>query len=230
MNTPVAFSQRPGRFERHFRRKLDNDLFPRPSRMDDKPALLEAQRLDHEELLAFLPSLRQLVYRAANLNANEETEVIMNLKGELEKHYELACGLADNQQANKQAIAHLLDVIMVTLQRNAVGDALAEQELADETLARTRHFKLLEQPLVADLLHPETLIQADELLPVLFTDPEPEVKAALGLFDAAQLQQLRADGERLLQQKAASQVQLMERLQWLDPLARQEEVDGSRLV
>ncbi|WP_457673429.1 hypothetical protein [Thiolapillus sp.] len=194
----VPFSERPGRHERHFRRKLDNDLFPRPIREWSEDDLLEVQRLDHEELIAFLQSLRGVVQKAVNLKPNEETQVILDLKAELEQHYEQACSLADRQEGNKQAIRQLVEVIMNVIRRNAAGDALAEQELAEEELARRTHFELLEHALVADLLHPDSLIQADELAAVLLTDEESQVLAAWELFDEAQRELLLEDMQAIL--------------------------------
>ena len=190
--TAIPFSERPGRHERHFRRKLDNPLFPRPIQEWSENDLLEVQRLDHEELIAFLQSLRRLVKQAVELKPNEETQVILDLKAELEKHYEQACSLADQQEGNKQAIRQLVEVIMNTIRRNAAGDPLAEQELAEEELARRTHFELLEHALVADLLHPDSLIEADELAAVLLTDEESQVLAAWGLFDQEQQRLLLA--------------------------------------
>lgn len=194
----VPFSERPGRHERHFRRKLDNPLFPRPVREWSEDDLLEVQRLDHEELMAFLQFLRRLVRQAVELKPTEETQVILDLKAELEKHYEQACSLADQQEGNKQAIRQLVEVIMGTIRRNAAGDPLAEQELAEEELARRTHFELLEHALVADLLHPDGLIEADELAAVLLTDDESQVLAAWGLFDQDQRQLLLTEMEDML--------------------------------
>ncbi len=210
----IAFSERPGRHERHFCRKIDNPLFPRPVIDFSNEELLDVQRQDHEELLAFLQSLRKLVRAAVELKPNEETQIILDLKAELEKHYELACGLADNQSANKQAIAQLIDVIMGTVQRNAAGDSLAEQELAEESLARKTHFDLLESNLVADLLHPHSLIQADELAAVCLSDEEEAVKAALVLFDDEQRQQIYSEMEALLVSHGVSDDELLGRLNW----------------
>jgi hypothetical protein len=195
----VPFSELPGRHERHFRRKLDNPLFPRPIRKWSEDDLLEVQRQDHEELMAFLQSLRGLVQRTVQLKPNEETQVILDLKAELEKHYEQACGLADQQEGNKQAIRQLVEVIMNTIRRNAAGDALAEQELAEEELARSTHFDLLEQPLVADLLHPDSLVESDELAAVLLTDDENQVLAAWQLFDGEQHQLLLLQMQDMLE-------------------------------
>ena len=196
MNRRVPFSERPGRHERHFRRRM-NRRFPRPITQFGDDDLLEVQRLDHEELLAFLDSLRALVGKVANLPPTEETQVILDLKAELEKHYETACGLADAQGVNKEAIRTLIDVIMKTIRRNAQGDTLAERELAEEAQARAHHFELLKSPLVANLLHPDTLIQPDELAVVLLTDPIDQVRPALELFDAPQLQAILADLDTL---------------------------------
>jgi len=54
----VPFSDLPGRHERHLRRRLDCRLFPRPLAELADDVLLEAQRQDHEELIAFVGDLR----------------------------------------------------------------------------------------------------------------------------------------------------------------------------
>ncbi len=216
MTMKVLFSERPGRHERHFRRRM-HPLFPRPVSGFTDEDLLEVQRLDHEELLGFLESLRALVRRAVELKPNEETQVVLDLKADLERHYEQACGLADAQGANKQAIAELIEVIMKVIRRGAAGDPLAEQELAQEAEARARHFELLETPLVADLLHPETLIESDELVPVLLTDPEDQVERALQLFDEVQRKEILEAARQLLEQAgdAAGEAEKA-RFSWLE--------------
>ncbi len=216
----VPFSELPGRHERHFRRRM-HPLFPRPVGEFTDDDLLEVQRLDHEELLAYLRSLRELVQRAASLRPSEETQVVLDLKAELEKHYEEACGLADAQGNNKEAIRHLIEVIMRTIRQSAAGDPLAEQELAQEEEARRLHFQLLEFPLVADLLHPDTLIQPDELAAVLLTDPQEEVEAAIGLFDQDQLETLaRQARDLVVRAQAGVDDGVRERLAWLEARAR----------
>ena len=195
----IPFSELPGRHERHYRRRLDNPLFARPATFNEEE-LLEAQRLDHEELLAFITELRQVVQRAVELKPNEESEVILKLKEDLERLYETSAGLADDQEGNQQAIRQLLAVIMRSITANAAGDALAEQELDMEAQARSLHFDLLRTPLVADLLHPQSLIGADQLAATLLSEPAEAVQAALQLFDPAQREQLAVEAQALLQE------------------------------
>ncbi len=212
----VPFSELPGRHERHFRRRL-HPLFPRPVTEWGDKELLDVQQRDHEELMEFLRSLRRLVQRAASLKPTEESQVILDLKAELERHYEEACGLADDHSGNKEAIRHLIEVIMKTIRAGAAGDPLAEQELAQEALARQAHFELLEHPLVADLLHPETLIQPDELPAVLLTDPLDQVEAALELFDPEQRKALLQEVRALVGgAEAGVDDGVRERLAWLE--------------
>lgn len=179
---------------------------PRPlSRDYSKEDLLEVQRLDHEELLQFLTGLREMVQQAVDLKPVEESQVVLDLKAELEKMYETACGLADEQGSNKMAIRQLIAVVMDKIRQGTRGDALAVQELAQEETARTNHFQLLECCLIADLLHPQSLIASDELPAVLLTDPETEVATALALFDPAQLEIICDDATSLLEETGLSE-------------------------
>lgn len=213
---PVSFSQRPGRHERHYRRRVENALFPRSAtRTDDD--LLEAQRLDHEELLAFLTELRGAVKAAVELRPNVESQVILDLKGQLDKLYEQASGLADRQEDNKTAIRQLLDVITKTVRDSADNDPQASAELEQERVARETHFELLESPLVADILHPASVIAQEELLAVLLGAESSDLAAALNLFDAQQIQSLVDEGQALLQDKDPDQ-SLTQAWQSLDQL------------
>jgi hypothetical protein len=51
---------------------------------------------------------------------------------------------------------------------------------------------------VADLLHPQSVIDAGELAPTLLSEDEEGLAAALQLFDLEQLSLLFADAERCL--------------------------------
>jgi hypothetical protein len=193
----IPFSELPGRHERHYKRRLDNPLFREPATLNDAD-LLNAQRLDHEELLAFITELRATVERALDLKSNEESDVILKLKEDLERLYETSAGLADEQGANQQALSQLLAAVMNTIRSNTTGDSLAEQEMAMEQQARQMHFELLQHALVADLLHPETLIAPDQLVPTLLSSPTEQVKAVMVIFDSEQLAMISQEAQALL--------------------------------
>lgn len=198
MSARVPFSNLPGRHERHFLRKLDNPLFDAPIIDYSDDDLLEVQRLDNDELVNYLTELRTLVQRAIILNPNEESQVILDLKSDLDQSYEKACSLADDQCSNKEAISQLLEVIMNTVRASAGNDTLAQQQLEDEVLARALHFRLLEHPIVADILDPDTRIQPLELVAAMLSESEEGLAAALEIFDAAQLQQAITAARQLL--------------------------------
>lgn len=194
----LRFSQIPGRHERHLKRKHQNPLFPEPEREISPTQLLDAQKRDHEELVEFIGKFRGLVQRAIQLKATEESQVVLELKEAFDRSYEEVSGLADDQSETKQAIVKLVGVMMNAVRSGTGGDAVALQELAQEAAARAAHFKLLEQPLVADILHPESPIGADELSATLLSESEEALSAALNLFDEAQLALIRREARELL--------------------------------
>jgi hypothetical protein len=202
----LPFTHKPGRRERHLRRRHGNPLFAWPAEEVPPERLLEAQRLDHEELEAFRESFRALVQRAADLPPDAGSEPVLELKTDLERHYEQACGLPEDQTEPKAALAKLIEVIMRTLLRHAGADPTALQELADEAAARAIHFRLLEQPLVADLLHPETPIRPQDLTPSLLSATETELAVACELFDAPQLAVILDEAEALARRLATSDI------------------------
>lgn len=197
----IPFSQLPGRHERHFMRKVKNALFDQPIDAYSDEELLEVQRLDHEELLSFLQELRGCVQEAVSLKPNVESQVLLDMKIKLDHLFEIASGLADQQGANKQAIAELTAVIMQKISEGAKGDPLAEQELMQEQQAREQHYQWLDVPLVADLLHADSVIREDELVPTLLSASTEHLQVALQMFQPEQLQSIAVQAEKLMTAK-----------------------------
>lgn len=224
----LFYSELPGRHERHLLRKENNPLFPEAERTLSQSELTDAQRLDHEELEAYIRDLRKLVGEAVALGPHEQSDVILELKERLDQAYETACRLADDQSANKEAIRKLVAVIMRAVWKGAGNDTLAHQELEQEEAARKSHYELLENPLVADLLDPDSLIREDELLPVLLSAEREAFEAAVTLFDPEQIRLLCTQGEALLSllNDEKSVMDARARLQDLNRLAEALEGEG----
>jgi hypothetical protein len=212
----LPFTHKPGRRERHLRRQHENPAFAWPPREVQPEDLLQAQKADHEDMLAFGETFKALIQRAVDLPPDAGSEAVLSLKEALEAHYEQSYALPEDHSEARAALKRLIDLIMKTLWRQAGADPVAQQELSDEEAARAIHFRLLEQPLIADLLHPQSGIRPQELAPTLLSVTEPEVEAACELFDGPQLQDLIQRSEQLLRER---EEQGMETRQAQDRLA-----------
>jgi hypothetical protein len=196
----LPFTTNPGRRERHLRRRHENPLFAWPPAEVEPEDLLAAQKADHEEMDAFRESFHVLVQQAVDLPPHADSDTLLGLKEQLEKRYEQACGLPvpDEHEQDKQALAKLIGLILKAIRQSAGNDSLAQRELDEEEQARAIHFRLLEQPLLVDILHPESPIGVDELLPSLLSSTVDELQAVLEVFDSDQLGLLAAQGRELL--------------------------------
>ena len=79
-------------------------------------------------------------------------------------------------------------------------------ELEQERQARSAHYQLLEYPLVADLLDPQSPIAADDLTATLLSSSADELRAAL----------LCSTGRTLLQQTDTPSAGAVQRLRQLE--------------
>jgi hypothetical protein len=193
------FTHKPGRRERHLRRRHENPLFAWPPEEVAPDALLAAQKADHEEMASFREAFRDLIERAVNLPPDADSDTVLGLKQDLERGYEQSFGLPEDHARERAALRRLIELIMKAVRRAAGADPLARQELADEEQARENHFRLLEHPLAADLLHPESPIAPQELAPSFLSASAEEVDAALELFNLPQLAELVKSSARLLE-------------------------------
>lgn len=192
----LEFSRHPGAYERHLQRCAGNPLFDPKRRQVIQIEITQAQRRDNEDAALFLTGFRTLVQRAVDLKPQEDSEVVLKLKEDLERAYEQCCGLPGEHGDIKAALLKLIGMVMQAVWRGAENDPAAEANLREEEAARRLHFDLLGEVLVADLIRPDSPIAQHELAATLLSESEAAVAAALTLFDADQLTLLCADAVR----------------------------------
>lgn len=208
MTTTPLFSREPGAHERHLRRRYENPLFSAERRQISEQDVLAARRHDQQQLESFLERFHQVVQRAVELDTNVQSDVILELKEELDRCYEEAAGLTGDQSRIKEAIVRLVDTIMRAVRQGAENDAVALRKLDEEDQARALHFELLEEPLVADLLNPEAVIPEGDLIPTLLGAEPAVLEKVLTLFSDEQLTMIIRDARRLLESNPAAAVGL----------------------
>lgn len=194
----LPFTHRPGRRERHLRRRHENPLFGWPPLEVQPEALLAAQKADHDDLERFRETFPQVIQQAIELPADAGSDDVLKLKEALEAHFEQSFALPADLKDERDALLRLIGLIMKALWKQAADDPLAHQELSDEEAARRIHIALIEQPLVADLLHGDSCISPEELAPTLLSATDAETEAACELFDGPQLALLVEQCEALL--------------------------------
>ncbi len=190
-----------GMNERHLRRKDGNPLFAVPPQEFREEDYLEARRLDTHELNTFHSEMQEVIQQAIDLPANAPSETVLKLRGRLDQLYTRCSGFGDSCSNHKQAIRKLIEIVMNAVWQAVTDDPQARMELESEELARQKHFCLLEYPLVADLIRPDTPIVSDELVPTLLNADEDELEAVLWLFEAEQLRDIHKHAVALLEQR-----------------------------
>lgn len=190
-----------GMHERHLRRKDGNSLFAVPPCEYREEEYMEARRLDSHELNTFQADMQEVIQQAIDLPANAPSETVLALRGKLDQLYTRCSGFGDSCGNHKQAIRKLIEIVMNAVWQAVADDPQARMELESEEVARQKHFCLLEYPLVADLVRPDTPIDSDELVPTLLTVDEDELEAVLWLFEPQQLQDIHQHARALLEQR-----------------------------
>ncbi|MGD8926595.1 MAG: hypothetical protein PVG20_07080 [Thioalkalispiraceae bacterium] len=179
----MKFSSQPGAYERHAQRKYKNPLFPVADQQLLNEEVTRLREKDQQDLRVFLDSFQATVKKAASLAHSVESDVLLDLKEELERLYVTSTSLAGDLDDHRQALVKLIELCMNSLRRGAEGDIDALKKLTEETQARQVYFKLLETPLVADLMRGDEIVSAEELVPTLLSQDEPDLMNALELFE-----------------------------------------------
>lgn len=197
-------SEFPGSHERHLLRRNNNPLFQEKQTEVDDDSMLAVQKADHEEIISFHEKFNRALDETVALKPNEESDIILALKDRLERLYEQACRIGDDQTDNKDALQKLLSLIMGSIRQGAGNDAQAHSELDQEETARKTHFQLLNINLVADLLNPKSVIEETALVPTLLTSNKDVLSQVLQIFDEQQLVSITAEANALVSQSSDS--------------------------
>lgn len=192
------FSTQPGRCERHLQRKFNNPLFPNTDQQVSQDQAAIARQRDQEELQQFSEDFQTILQEIVGLAQNVDSEIILKLKQRLDRLYEQVCGLGGDRSADKAGLSKLHQVINQAIAKGAAGDTHAEEKLVQEAQARNIHWQLLEEPLVADLLLPDSPIPQDDLLPSLLSESASSFGATMTMFSPEQCRSLLAQAEVLL--------------------------------
>jgi len=191
-------SENPGAHERHLLRRHENVLFGERATEVNSDTLQACQKQDHDILQQFMHDFREVMSKAITLQANEESDVILAIKDQLDKLYAASISVADDQTRVKESIKKLLKVVMQAVRDGAGQDQQALQELAQEDAAREANFSFLESQLVADILDPDSPIENEDLLPTLLSADKEDLALATQLFDQEQMVFLLSQSKRLL--------------------------------
>ena len=190
-----------GMNERHLQRKDGNPLFRLPVTDYSAEEFIQARQRDNEQLHIFHDEMRSVIQQAIELDTNVESEVVLELRAKLDQLYARCSGFGNSCGEHKQNIRKLIDLVMKAVWQAAGDDPQARMELEQEEMARQQHFRLLEYPLVADMLLPDSPIESDELIPTLLLAASDELEAVIWMFEPEQLQQICNGAEALLTQR-----------------------------
>ena len=195
----MNFSPAPGPHERHLKRRLLNPLFPKPEKELTQDDIDNAQRNDEENLLSFMSHFQSVVQKTTELGGNSESDVVLEIKEQLDECYATSCAMPGDHGNLKVAIKKLITAIMAAIRKGAADDATALKKLDEEEIAREMHNELHERKLIADLMLENSPILENELTPTLLNEETDDLDAALQLFSAEQLSLIVKDAQDLLE-------------------------------
>lgn len=224
MNT--MFIELPGHRERHLKRKHNNPLFG--NCVISMLEIEQARRSDAAEAEVFLNYFRDLVKQAVEFKPTADADLILKIKEQLDKSYEQCAGLPGDTSEIKGMLKRLLHAIMQAMWKGIGNDPIAQQKLEMEEQARSQHFNLLEQPLIADLLRPDSLIEEQELVPTLLSESPQALGLAMQLFSPAQQIALYQQANDLLKSADTSNPMIKQAQQRLRDMQGMLQAHGER--
>lgn len=194
---PLTFSTQPGPRERQLQRKLNSPFFS-AQRAISQADIQIAQQQDQVAMQTFMVQFRELVQRAANLDKNVESEVVLLLKAQLEQQYTICTGLPGQPAPIRDALKKLITTISATLRNTSQNDPHALEKLDTDEEHTLLHLQLCEHQIVSDILHPDHIIPTEEQVPTLLNESEEALQAALALFPPERIIEMAEEGKALL--------------------------------
>jgi len=195
----IIFSPTPGSRERHLKRRLLNPLYADSNCEYTQEDVDKAKQEDEQALMEFMAHFQAVVQKTTELGSNSESEVVLEIKEQLDECYATCCAMPGDHENLKMAINKLIEAIMRAIRKGAESDPVALRKLDEEEEARIMHNDLHERKLIADLMLENSPIPENELTPTLLNEEAEDLDAALQLFNDEQLKLIYQDAQTLLE-------------------------------
>lgn len=180
----LEFSEWPGAWERHVIRRSRFPLFFLDSQPPTPKDLAQAQLLDKTELTQLESELAQLVSRCSSITENAEIEIIREIKNDLDRCYDTACGIGADLREQKEALTLLNEVITTAIRRTLRdGDEHARLLLIKQESVRMRHLTRLNYPIVCDLLRSVSPIPVADFAAAMLCETDEAFTVALEVLN-----------------------------------------------
>ncbi|MEM7257743.1 MAG: hypothetical protein AAF404_10180, partial [Pseudomonadota bacterium] len=176
----MEFSEWPGAWERHIIRRQEFPMFFIDSASPTLRELAHAQLLDKSELAQLETELAQLVSRCSEITESADINAIRDIKTDLDRCYDTACGMCADLNEQKEALTLLNEVITTAIRRTLRDDdEHARLLLIKQESVRMRHLTRLTYPIVCDLLRDTSPIPETEFAAAMLSETDEAFTVAL---------------------------------------------------
>lgn len=180
----LEFSEWPGAWERHVMRRARFPLFFLDGQPPTQRELAQAQLLDQTELTQLESELAQLVARCSDITETADIEVIREIKNDLDRCYDTACGIRADLSEQKEALTLLNEVITTAIRRTLrEDDEHARLLLIKQESLRMRHLTRLNYPIVCDLLRAVSPIPPADFSAAMLSETDEAFSVALEVLE-----------------------------------------------
>lgn len=180
----MEFSEYPGAWERHIIRRARYPDYFTYSQPPTQRELAQAQLLDKSDLTQLETDLAQLVGRCNEITETADVDTIREIKAELDRCYDAACGMGPELSEQKEALTLLNEVITTAIRRTLrQDDEHARLLLIKQESVRMRHLTRLNYPIVCDLLRSVSPISGIDFAASLLSETDEAFTVALEVLD-----------------------------------------------
>lgn len=201
----MEFSEWPGAWERHIIRRARFPEFFTDRQPPTQRELAQAQLLDKSELAQLESDLAQLVGRCSEITETADLDAIRDIKTELDRCYDMACGMGPDLNEQKEALTLLNEVITTAIRRTLrEGGEHARLLLIKQESVRMRHLTRLNYPIVCDLLRPVSPIPHEDVAAAMLSESDEGFTVALEVLDLQKKQELKSSIDKISLQLCGS--------------------------
>ncbi len=194
----MEFSDWPGAWERHIIRRHRFPLFFIDNPPPTATELAQAILLDKTELTQLETELAHLVSRCTEITESADLQVIQEIKSDLDRCYDTACGMGADLSEQKEALTLLNEVITTSIRRALRDDdERARLLLIKQESVRMRHLTRLTYPIVCDLLRAVHPIPPAEVAAALLCETDEAFSVALEILDQTKKRYLAEGIEKI---------------------------------
>lgn len=179
VSSDLEFSENPGFFERHLRRKHNNPLFPEQDRLVTQEQIEAARERDQSDVFELKARFIDLLSDVQETPEHATGDHIGRLREAIDDLLHRAAEIGGDADAIRDSLSELRDTLIDIWREGVRGNEVSLRALDDAERMHREYHEIFNTPFLAQVQR----IPSEDVIPAMLSEPPETIRKVMSLFE-----------------------------------------------